>query len=254
MAGGVVGQRHVAVAALAGGLGHLLHGVAAIGERVWAVQLAADVPTRRGPAAFHLAPTRSSPRASSAPALYMSSRGLVDLLLGGAELHVPRSRSWLSRARRPRAPGPRRLREAARCAPGSGEMLEQVAEGLRRHDPKIDPDAVVGLSAQTVGPAVCRRRQSGGGPPCTRRGRPAPQPLRSGRCPCRSRPAVAPSRPPPRDWRPDARAGPPPIAGDRCDRREQQAARALARSPRRSREASTFSSNFGPSPFSSRIL
>ena len=128
---------------------------------------------------------------------------------------------------------------------GAGEVLQQVPELGRRHDPQVDADPGVGAD---VAAARCRSRPS----PRRARARAAPRPAprdrsrwRRCRCPCRSRPSAGrsrPSRPGPRRGR---RAGrrrgsrrrraPRRAGGARPDRRPRAWRSRRARSPRASR-------------------
>ena len=160
VAGRVVGDRHVGVAALAARLGHLLERVAAVGEGGVGVQVAADVVERRpAPAACLRAPpsARRGPRA--APARCRRSRGARRPPASLSQRSTsPLSVSVMpcSETERPRATASSRSCTLWAC--GAGEVLEQVAEGRRGDDPQVDRDRRCGS-----GPGRRWARVAGGG-------------------------------------------------------------------------------------------
>ena len=203
VAGRVVGDRHVGVAARAARLRPSPR--ACCGRRRASCGSAGRRGCRRarsGPAACPRAPpsARRGPRA--APARCRRSRA--------ARRPPPRSRRAstsplsvsvipCSETERPRATASSRsctlwALEPVKCC----SRLPKAAGG---DDPQVDRDAVVGLRADAVGAGG-----AGGGDQrvvgeVLGERRRAPRRWRSGRCPCRSRPSAGPSRRPRPGWR-----------------------------------------------------
>ena len=255
VAGRVVGDRHVGVAALAAGLGHLLERVAAVGEGRVGVEVAADVAeldqvrqlalARR----LQLAPPLAQLRLDVGVA-----EALVDVLLGRAELDLAALGLGDPVLGDREAAGHRLFAQLHVVGLGAGEVLEQVAEGLRGDDPQVDRDRRCGSArGRRWRPAVPAAAISGWAARCSasaagssavairsmslqvsaqRRTEPATSTRLAAGC---SRSAAASSSAIGRTLESSSRPGPSPG------------------SPRRSSEASTFSSAFGPSPFTSRI-
>ena len=145
VAGRVVGDREVGVAALARRLGHLLERVAPVGERRVAVQVAADVADldqlrqlavgRRGDLAVALAQLGLD--VGEAEPLVDLLLGRVALDLAGLDLDDP-----VLGDREPLLDRP--LAQLDVVLGRAGEVLEQVAVGVRGDDPQVDRDPVVG--------------------------------------------------------------------------------------------------------------
>ena len=250
VAGGVVGDRQVGVAAVAGGLGHLLERVAAVGEGRVGVQVAADVVDRD-----QLRQLAVAGRLQLAPPLAQLrldvgvAEALVDPLLGRAELDLAALGLGDPVLGDREAAGDRVLAQLDVVGLGAGEVLEQVAEGLRGDDPQVDRDAVVGLGADAVRARVAgggdqrvggevlgeRGRLLGGGDQVDVLAGLGPAPDRAGDLDPVGGRVLAQRR--------------GQLLGDRPRLREQDAALGPSPgSPSRSSEARTFSSTFGPSP------
>ena len=181
---------------------------------------------------------------------------LVDLLLALAERHLAALGVGDAVLGDREAAADRVFAQRHVVGLGAGEVLQQVAEGGRRHDPQVDRDAVVGLGADAVGAGGAGGGDQRVGGEVLGEQRPAPRRWRSGRCPCRSRPSAGPSRRPRPGWRPGARAAPPPAP--RRSAAPWRAAAGPAASPALAAAApaaaSTFSSTFGPRPLRPRIF
>ena len=120
VAGRVVGDRHVGVAALAARLGHLLERVAAVGEGRVGVQVAADVleVDQLGQLAFARRLQLAAPLAQLGLDVGVAE-ALVDLLLGRAELGLTALGVGDPVLGDREAARDRVLAQRARCAPGS---------------------------------------------------------------------------------------------------------------------------------------
>ena len=251
VAGGVVGDRQVGVAALAAGLGHLLERVAAVGERGVGVQVAADVVERDQ--LRQLALARRLQLAAALAQLRLDvgvAEALVDLSSVSQSSTSPLSTSVIpcSETERPRATASSRSCDVVGL--GAGEVLEQVAEGVRGDDPQVDRDRRCGSGrGRRWGPALPAAAISGWAARCSasavgssavairsmslqvsaqRRTEPATSTRLAAGC---SRSAAASSSAIGRTVESSRRPGPSPG------------------SPSRSSAARTFSSTFGPRPF-----
>ena len=159
VAGRVVGDRHVGVAAVAAGLGHLLERVAAVRERRVGVEVAADVADRDEVGELALAGGLQLAAALAQLRLDVGvAEPLVDPLLAVAELGLAALRVGDAVLGDREAARHRVLAQAHVVGLGAGEVLEQVAEGLGGDDAQVDRDPVVGLGAHAV-----RARVAGGG-------------------------------------------------------------------------------------------
>ena len=151
VAGRVVGDRHVGVAAVAARRGHLGEGVAAVGEGRVGVEVAADVAEldqlRQLPFArrLQLAAALAQLRLDVGVA-----EPLVDLVLGLAEGDLVGLGVGDAVLGDREAALHRVLAELDVVGLGAGEVLEQVAELGGRDDAQVDRDAVVGLRADAV--------------------------------------------------------------------------------------------------------
>ena len=224
--GGVVGDRQVGVAASSRGLGHLRQRVSPVGKRGVGVEIALQVvdPDQVG----ELAARGRGDLATALAKLRLDvgeADALVDLGLGGVlgdvaalDLHDP-----VLGDREAHLHGA--LPQLDVVLGRAGEVLEEVSVGLRRDDPQVHLDAVVGHQPRSGLARGCPTA-----PPARARWRPRPAPSRpwrwrSGRCPCRSPLGAAPSPPPPPRRLPGAREGPAPAPRPRAGRRRAAAAR-----------------------------
>ena len=170
VAGRVVGDRQVGVAALARRLGHLLERVAPVGEGGVGVEVAADVVDRDQLGQLALA--RRLQLAAALAQLRLDvgvAEPLVDLLLGRAELDLAALDVGDRRARRPRGRAPTASsRSCDVVGLGAGEVLEQVAEGLRRRRSAGRPRSRCGSArARRSGPGLPAAAISGWAARCS---------------------------------------------------------------------------------------
>ena len=152
VAGRVVGDRHVGVAALAAGVGHLLERVAAVGEgRVASAGRRGCRRPSTSSGSFALARRLQLAAALAQLGLDVGvAEALVDLLLGRAELDLAALDLGDPVLGDGEAARHRLLAQLHVVRLGAGEVLEQVAEGLRGDDPQVDRDPVVGLRPHAV--------------------------------------------------------------------------------------------------------
>ena len=224
---------------------------------MWRVQVAADVAELDQ--LRQLALARRLQLAAALAQLRLDvgvAEALVDLLLGRAELDLAALGLGDPVLGDREAAGDRVLAQLHVVGLGAGEVLQQVAEGLRAATIRRSTEiAVVGLGAHAVGARFAgggdqrvagevlgqRRRLLGGGDQVDVLAGLGPAPHRAGDLDPVGRRVLAQRR--------------GQLLGDRPHRREQQRGPgASPGSPSRSSAARTFSSTFGPSPFSSRIL
>ena len=255
VAGRVVGDRHVGVAALAAGLGHLLQRVAAVGEGGVGVQVALDVGELDQ--LRQLAFARRLQLAAALAQLRLDvgvAEALVDLLLALAEVDLAALGLGDAVLGDREAAADRLFAQLHVVGLGAGEVLQQVAEGGRGRRSAGRPRRRCGSGPGRRWGRGCRRRRSAGWRrgasesavgssavammsmslqvSAQRRAEPATSTRLAAGC---SRSAAASSSAIGRTLESSSRPGPSPG------------------SPSRSSEASTFSSAFGPSPLSSRI-
>ena len=148
--GRVVGDRHVLVAALAGGRAPSPRSCCARRRR--SCGSAGRRGGRRARPARGSADRAAAPRARRGPraarARCRSGRGLVDLLLGRAARVSPVVSSVIAVLGDVQPAAHRASRSAMLCCLGSGEVLQQVAELVGRDDAQVHAHAVVRAGAR----------------------------------------------------------------------------------------------------------
>ena len=255
VAGRVVGDRHVGVAALASRRRHLLQRVAAVGEGGVGVQVAADVAEgdQVGQLAFARRLQLAAPLAQLRLDVGVAERR-VDVLLALAELDPAALAVGDAVLGDREAAGHRLFAQLHVVGLGAGEVLQQVAEGGRRRRSAGRPRRRCGSGRGRRWGRGCRRRRSAG---------------EQARC---SESAVGSSAVAIRSMslQVSAQRRAEPATSTRlaagCSRSDAASSSAIGRtlesssrpgpspgSPSRSSAARTFSSAFGPSPFRSRI-